>query len=315
MSKKQSRTQVGQSSSSANLIHPKYFSAWIVRFLMFLIAWLPLSAKKSLGKALGILSYKMMKGRASVGRKNLTACFPDKSKAEIEALLKQCMIEMATGAVEGPHAWWRNMKPHQDRVHVHGLENLTKYLDQGQGVLIMGGHFAAVDFIIPLLAGKVVDKYNLAYMYRPHDNPVIDQMIVNGRGRHGVTGFTKRNIKDMIQYIKDGGMCWYGCDQNFGRNADLFAPFFGVPAANISTPTWIASEANAAVVFMRMHRLPNNEYEFEISLAFEGFGQDAQKDCEAWNAELEKAILKKPAQYFWVHKRFKKRPEGMEKFY
>ena len=300
---------------SKDLLHPKYIGAWLMVLIMWLIAWLPLSSKQSLGKKLGSVLYRRMKARTRIGRKNLTACFPDKSPDEIEQLLEENMQQMTIGALEGPHAWWRDMKPHAKTVNVIGLEKLLAAQAKGNGVLIMGGHFAAVDFIIPLIAAKVTDRFHLAYMYRPHDNPVIDRMIVNGRNRHDVMGFTKRQLKDMIQFLKDGGMTWYGCDQNFSKSSDRFAPFFGVQAANISTPSWIAQESGAAVVFMRMHRLENGGYEFEISDELPDFGKDPQADCEAWNKELENAVRMRPSQYFWVHKRFKKRPPGEAPFY
>jgi KDO2-lipid IV(A) lauroyltransferase len=299
---------------SANLLKPKYWTAWLVVFIMWCIAWLPLTTKQTLGKKLGRVLYKKMGSRTKPGRKNLKACFPEKDDAEVEALLEENLEQMTIGALEAPHAWWRNMAPYAAKANVIGLDKLLAAQAKGNGVLIMGGHFAAVDFIIPLFAAKVVDKYELGYMYRPHNNPVIDRMIVNGRNRHGVTGFTKKQLKDMIQYLKNGGMTWYGCDQNFGKS-DLFAPFFGIQAANISTPSWIAKESGAAVVFMRMHRLEDGNYEFEFSDELPKFGDNPQADCEAWNAELEKAILHHPSQYFWVHKRFKKRPEGEPKFY
>lgn len=299
---------------TVNLLKPKYWGAWLVVFIMWCIAWLPLSTKQKLGKKIGRILYKKMASRTKPGRKNLKACFPEKSDEEVENLLEQNLEQMTIGALEAPHAWWRDMAPHAAKVNVIGLDRLLAAQAKGNGVLIMGGHFAAVDFIIPLFAAKVVNNYELGYMYRPHNNPVIDRMIVNGRNRHGVSGFTKKQLKDMIQYLKDGGMTWYGCDQNFGKS-DLFAPFFGIQAANISTPSWIAKESGAAVVFMRMHRLEDGNYEFEFSEELPKFGDNPQADCEAWNAELEKAILHHPSQYFWVHKRFKKRPEGEPKFY
>lgn len=255
-----------------------------------------------------------MKRRSKVGRINLRACFPDMSDAEISALLEENIIEITKGALEGPHAWWRDVSPQASQANVIGLENLLAAQAKGKGVLIIGGHFAAVDMILAIFADRVAREYELGYMYRPNDNPVIDRMITNGRHRHHVSGFTKRQLKDMVQYLKNGGMAWYGCDQNFSES-DLFAPFFGVLAANLSTPSWIVRESGAAVVFMRMHRLSDGRFEYEFSEELPPFGDDAQKDCEAWNAELEKAILKYPAQYLWVHKRFKKRPPGEESLY
>jgi len=297
------------------LLTPRYVGAWLVVLMLRLIAFLPLSTKQALGKRTGTLLYKKMKGRTRVGRKNLKACFPEMADADIERLLLENMQQMTMGAMEAPHAWWRDMQPHAEKARILGLDKLLAAQAKGNGVLIMGGHFAAVDFIIPLFAANVVEQYNLGYMYRPHNNPVIDRMIVNGRNRHGVVGFTKRQLKDMIGFLKDGGMTWYGCDQNFSKSSDRFVPFFGIAAANISTPSWIVQESGAAVVFMRMHRLDDGNFEFEFSDELPHFGQDPQADCEAWNKELEKAVAMRPAQYFWVHKRFKKRPAGEAAFY
>ncbi|MDK2776340.1 MAG: lysophospholipid acyltransferase family protein [Pseudomonadota bacterium] len=297
------------------LLKPRYWTAWLVVFLMWLSAWLPLSAKHRFGRWLGTVLKKRMPVRAATGRRNLTACFPEKSAAEIEQMLTENMQQMSMGALESSHAWWRDVSDIAARTRVIGLDHLLNAQAKGHGVLIMGGHFAAVDMILAVFADRVASDYELGYMYRPHDNPVIDRMIVNGRSRHGVRGFTKRQLKEMVSYIHNGGMAWYACDQHFRRASDRFAPFFGIQTANLSTPSWIARESGAAVVFMRMHRLPDGNFEYEFSPLPEGFGADPQQDCENWNRELEQAIRKYPAQYFWVHKRFKKRPPGEPEFY
>jgi len=306
--------KTAQVTLTVDLIKPRYWRSWLVVAAMWLSSWLPLSAKHYLGIHIGTLLKKRLKQRVKIGRINLQACFPEKTPAEIEDLLTENMQQMTMGAFESSHAWWRDMKEISASANVIGLDNLLKAQARGKGVLIMGGHFAAVDTILAIFADRVANDYPLGYMYRPHDNPVIDRMIVNGRGKHGVTGFTKRELKDMIEFLKNGGMTWYGCDQNF-KKSDLFVPFFGIQTANLSTPSWIARESGAAVVFMRMHRLTDGRFEYEFSEELPDFGNNPQKDCEAWNAELEKAVRQYPAQYFWVHKRFKKRPPGEPAFY
>ena len=301
-------------SFSPALLKPQYWPAWTIVFLMWLVSWIPLQRAQVLAEKLGPFLARKMKSRTRISRKNLQACFPHLSAAETEALIEQNMTEMCKGALEAPHAWWCDVSQVAANARVIGLDKLLNARAKGHGVLIMGGHFAAVDIILAIFADRIARDYPLGYMYRPHDNPVIDRMIVNGRNRHHVRGFTKRQLKDMVQYLSDGGMAWYGCDQNFSK-ADLFAPFFGVQAANLSAPSWIAKESGAAVVFMRMHRLADGNFEYEFSDELPDFGADPQKDCEAWNAQLEKAVSQYPAQYFWVHKRFKKRPPGMPDFY
>jgi len=298
--------------SKPSIFNLKYFSSHLMVFVLFLISQLSLKNKHRLGAWLGKLVYRNLKSRTKIARKNLTACFPEKSSEEIEKMVEDCFIQLSTGFIEGTHAWWRDMSQYKKDVVETGLENVLKAQEKGKGVLILGGHFAVVDFAIPLFASKVE---NLAYMYRPNNNPVIDHMIEKGRARSGVESFTKKQLKEMKTFMGNGGMVWYGCDQDFGKKAEVFAPFFGVQAANITTPSWIVKETGAAVIFMGMRRLEDGRYEIEFSEELPPFGFDDQQDAINWNQKLEEAVARYPTQYMWVHKRFKTRPEGEANFY
>lgn len=295
-----------------SIFNLKYLPSRLMVFTLYLISFLSLKNKHKLGSWIGKKCYKHANSRTKIARKNLTACFPEKPSAEIEAMVEDCFIQLATGFIEGTHAWWQDMKPFNDSVKVTGLEHVLAAQKKGKGVLILGGHFAVVDFAIPLFTSKVE---NIAYMYRPNNNPIIDRMIEKGRARSGAKSFTKKQLQDMRAFMNNGGMVWYGCDQDFGKKADVFVPFFGVDAANISTPSWIVKETGAAVIFMGMRRIGEEEYEIEFSPELPEFGHDNTADAKAWNQELEKAVRRYPTQYMWVHKRFKTRPEGQAKFY
>ena len=62
-------------------------------------------------------------------------------------------------------------------------------------------------------------------------------------------------------------------------------------------------------------RHPNGQYEIAFSPILENFGKDDQADAIVWNAYLEDAVRTHPDQYLWLHKRFKTRPEDLEKVY
>ncbi len=303
---------MNQENGSFNTSRLKYWPSHIIVFILFCISFLSLKNKLRLGRKLGLLAKNKMPSRAHIARTNLTACFPERSEQEIEGMVEDCFIQLTTGFIEGTHAWWQDMQPYKDSVKVTGLEHVLNAQKKGKGVLVLGGHFAVVDFAIPLFSSKVTD---LAYMYRPNDNPVINNMIEKGRARADVSSFTKRQLKEMQTFMSDGGMVWYGCDQDFGKKATVFTPFFNIPAANITTPSWIARETGCAVIFMGMRRIGEEKYEIEFSEELPTFGQDEQQDSLNWNKELEKAVSRYPTQYMWVHKRFKTRPEGEPNFY
>ena len=290
----------------------KYLPSRLIVTLLFSISFLSLKNKHRLGSWLGKLAKKKLTSRARVARKNIQACFPELSSQELEQMIEQCFIELTTGLIEGTHAWWQDMSQYKDSVKVTGLDNVLNAQKKGNGVLVLGGHFAVVDFAIPLFTSKVD---NISYMYRPNNNPIIDNMIETGRAKAGAIGFKKSELKEMQTFIQDGGVAWYGCDQDFGKKAYVFAPFFGIDAINITSPSWLARETGAAVIFMGMRRLGPEQYEIEFSAELPGFGEDEQQDAIDWNKQLEDAVRRYPAQYMWVHKRFKTRPAGEPAFY
>lgn len=301
-----------KNNNMPSILNLKYLPSRAMVFILYLVSFLTLKNKHRLGHWLGKKCYKHLHSRRKTAQKNLTACFPEKTKNEIESMVEDCFIQLATGFIEGTHAWWQDMQPFNETVKVTGLEHVLNAQKRGNGVLILGGHFAVVDFAIPLFTSKVE---NIAYMYRPNNNPIINQMIEKGRARSGAKSFTKKQLKEMCNFMSNGGMVWYGCDQDFGKKADIFTPFFGIQAANISTPSWIINETGAAAIFMGMRRIGEEAYEIEFSPELPIYGEDAVEDAKTWNQELEKAVRRYPTQYMWVHKRFKTRPIGEPNFY
>ncbi|WP_250656071.1 lysophospholipid acyltransferase family protein [Alkalimarinus coralli] len=293
--------------------HPALWPTWIVVFILFCISLLPLSTKLSLGEKLGKLLHKKLKSRAKVTRKNIAACFPELSDEEQARLIEDTFISCSKGFMETTHVWWRDVQPMVDNLTIIGHEHLLEAQKRGKGILLLSGHFTIFDLALPLIGSQL---HKPGYMYRPNDNPVIDRMIEKGRRRHcDIQGFSKRNLRGMIKYIKEGGSVWYAADQDFGRHSTEFVDFFGVNTACISAPSWIARETDASVLVVSQFRLPNGKYEIAFSPILENFGKDDAKDAQEWNAYLEAEIRRHPDQYLWLHKRFKTRKPGDDPIY
>ena len=132
-----------------------------------------------------------------------------------------------------------------------------------------------------------------------------------GRGRSNKYMLGKRDIKGLMKALKDGESCVYLPDQDYGRNRSLFVPFFGVKDAATTTGTLLfARQKNAVSIMLTPTRNEDGSgYTIEFSPVLENFPSgDDEKDLIRVNQELEKAIMKKPEQYMWLHRRFKTRP-------
>ncbi|MDX1757198.1 MAG: lysophospholipid acyltransferase family protein [Marinobacter sp.] len=295
------------------LWHPAYWPSWCVVFLLYALAKLPESIKRRWSQGLGRWLSQRLSSRARVVDANLRACMPELSDDERAALVESSFVSCTRGLFESLQCWWGDTDTWQEESRVEGMEHLQEAIDRNRGVLMIGGHYSILDLALPLV-GRHLTKPG--YMYRPNDNPVIDRMIEQGRRRHfNIRPFSKRQLKDMIGFLKQGGQVWYGCDQDFGRKTDVFAPFFGVDTGCISTPTYIARESGASVLCVSHVRMPCGRYRVAFSPILENFGDCPRQDALSWNGFIEETVRAYPDQYLWLHKRFKTRPAGAAAIY
>jgi KDO2-lipid IV(A) lauroyltransferase len=102
---------------------------------------------------------------------------------------------------------------------------------------------------------------------------------------------------------------------NFGASESIFVPFYGVDAATVPSLSRFSALGRARVVPV-VTRMTDKGYAVEILPAWTDFpSQDMHADTALMNMRLQSYIDAMPSQYFWVHKRFKTRPEGAPSVY
>jgi KDO2-lipid IV(A) lauroyltransferase len=101
-----------------------------------------------------------------------------------------------------------------------------------------------------------------------------------------------------------------------GRES-VFVPFFGIPAHTITGTRDLARLGNAAIIPFKHRRKPDGTgYEIELLPALEDFpSDDPVADTARINAVIEALVRHAPDEYLWIHRRFKRRPEGQPKVY
>ncbi|MBU4423637.1 MAG: lipid A biosynthesis acyltransferase, partial [Gammaproteobacteria bacterium] len=148
-------------------------------------------------------------------------------------------------------------------------------------------------------------------------DPAVDAWFMAGRQRFGDVRMLNRadGVKPIISNLRKGGLLYLLPDMDFGRNDSLFVPFYGVQAATVPSLPRFARLGRAKVIAM-VTRLTPTGYCAEISPAWPGYpSDDVATDTALMNANLQCYIDVSPGQYYWVHKRFKTRPEGEPSVY
>ncbi len=290
---------------------PRLWLKWFGLGVMVAGAWLPWPVQRGLGWCIGRLAPYLASSRRRAAEVNLALCFPEMGDAERQALMKDSFQALGVGLFEFARAWWGSIAPMRRDVVIEGLEHLQALRAQGRGVLMVSGHFMTLE-----MCGRLIcDHIELAGMYRRHRNPVFEWAVKRGRLRYASHMFTNDEIRGAVRHLKQGGFLWYAPDQDMRGKDTVFAPFFGVPAATITATHQLARLTGCAVVPF-FHRREGGRYILRVAPPLEDFPtQDAVADSTRINAQIEAMVREAPAQYLWIHRRFKRQPEGRSKWY
>jgi KDO2-lipid IV(A) lauroyltransferase len=287
---------------------PRYWPMWCGIVVMRVIVLLPQSVRMAIGRSLGRLIMRVAGDRRRVADRNLELCFPELDATARKILLRKHFESIGMGTIELGMSWWCNDKFFNEFVTVNGAEHLHAALEKGHGILILSGHFATTE-----VGGRALRHMlpPMAAMYRPSNNPLTDQIMRRCRGMSIAKLITKTGVRQLLKVLKANQPVWYAADQAYNRKGTVLVPFFDEPATTNTAISQIAKVSKTPVVPFFPFRIDDGKrYEIEILPALVDFpsGDDAA-DAVRINQLLEQQIRKAPEQYYWVHRRFKGRPE------
>lgn len=287
--------------------HPRALLVWLLIATGWCLARLPLAPLLRGGALLGRCAWRIGGRRRDITETNLRLCFPELDPSARAALGREVFRHAGIGIAETLSVWLnprRNLAP---RVCLEGADALRSAAQRG-GVLVIGGHFSALECVGPALASALP----MDVVYRRNRNAAWEWLQVRGRRRYFPNVIEREDTRSLIRALREGHIVWYAPDQDYGPKHSVFAPFFGTTAATLAATGRIVRLGGAAVFFASQHRdeVPGR---WTVRLApIEDYpGSNPVADATRINALLEQAIRIDPAQYLWLHRRFKTRPDGV----
>ncbi len=287
-------------------------------------AWLFNAVAVTLSLLLAALVWTFGVERRFVLLKNLELCFPHKDRLWRWSTGFAHMVLYIRTFLD--RAWLWQLPPEQirRRIAVTGIDNLESVRSVGEGqtpkpVILLAPHFLGLD------AGwsRLCLDIDMVTMYSNQKNPVLNDLLRNGRARLGNPVLLSRQegVRGIVRQLKAGRPLYYLPDMDFGERDAVFVPFFGITAATVTAVARLARMTGARVIFCptRWERvgLLGGRYTVQIQPALQA---DYPPDDDAVattriNHEIEMLIDGFEAQYLWTHKRFKTRPPGDAGFY
>lgn len=301
------------SAPPRQLWHPSLFPAWVGLGVLWLLHWLPLPLQAALGNALGWLLAMIPSKRRHIVSTNLGLCFPEVPETVRRNWLKQNFQASVRATLEHGMLWWSSEARLRRLIRIDNPEAARG--DGVRPVIWMAPHFVGLD-----MGGvRLTMDHAIASMYAPARNPVADKFMRHGRTRFSDIILIARHegIKSTLSAIKSGRPFYYLPDQDHGRLNAVFVPFFGVSAATVSALPRLAKLTNAQVIPVITRLLPGGRgYAVRFYPPWDNYPSDnLEADVARMNAFIEERIREMPAQYLWLHRRFKTRPAGEPSLY
>ncbi len=291
---------------------PRYWTTWIGFGILWCWLQLPLQGQLYLAKLISQLLYRIGKRRRQITTTNIQLCFPELSTAEQQQRVKQVFFENTFGLVETARTFWA------DHHELLALRQLTRFNDYPQvqqalahnkGIILIGAHYSTLD-----LGGVLFSLFaDITILYRPHNNALFDVFLKQARARWATDVFANSQMKSIVRALRQGRILWFPADQDYGLQQSVMAPFFGNPAATITTPARLAKLTGCSILVLGHHRLPDQQrYKLSIETLVQPPINDDIACAGMINAALEHQIRQFPAQYMWPHRRFKHQVDGKD---
>ena len=280
---------------------------------MWLMHFLPFRALVWIGNALGLLLYALAAERRRVAAINLRLCFPDMSDAQRARLLRDHFKMFGRGLIERTILWWSSGARICSLIRVEGMEHFDAV--KGKPVILLTPHFVGMD-----VGGSwISQQVDAISVYAKQKNRYLNDMLFKKRIRFGNQRIYSRQqgLRPIVKAMREGCPFFYLPDQDQTVKDGAFIPFFGVPAATMTSVPRLAAITGAAVVPCITRLLPGAAgYVLTFYPAWENYptGDDIA-DTRRMNEFIEQRVREMPEQYFWLHKRFKTRPPGEKRLY
>ncbi|HET7775713.1 MAG TPA: lipid A biosynthesis acyltransferase [Azospira sp.] len=278
--------------------------------LLWLCHFLPLPLLRALGALFGRILHLLGAERRRVTRTNLRLCFPELQEAERHRLARRHFIAFGQAFFDRALLWHASPARLKRLIRVEGRENLP---DDGIPTLVLAPHFVGLD------AGwtALTLERPMLSVYAQQKNKHFNAALYAGRLRFNAPQLLSRQdgMRKVVKALAGGRPFYYLPDMDFGPRDAIFVPFFGVPAATITGVARLAALGRARVVPCITRMTPAG-YTVRLLPAWERYPtDDVAADTRRVNAFIEEQARRMPEQYFWLHKRFKTRPEGEARFY
>lgn len=288
---------------------PSFWPTWLGFAFLWLMSVAPKTLRVALARRLGAAVMRRNAKRREIVHTNLAWCFPELGEAERERMARDYFRYYVQAILDTGLFWWGSERRFRRNIVLEGDEALADTLAAGRRVIIVTCHTPALDRGGVALSAD----YPFETFVKEARNPLLEWMSARRRTRFDGLVFPRSGgLRPVIRGLRQGCALYILTDEDLGPESSVFAPFFGIPRATLTTPSRIARMTGADVfTSLTYYDDAAGRYVVKLFPRLEAFPSgDDTADAIRLNGVLEQMIRQRPEQYMWSLRIFQTLPDG-----
>jgi Kdo2-lipid IVA lauroyltransferase/acyltransferase len=283
----------------------------LARLLGGVARWLGrrrLGTVQRVGRTLGRLAWALGRRDRRRAVEHLAVAFPELPADERCALARRSFLHLGTHLAETLHLAGIGCAEVERYVSVEGWERVEALRAAGRPVVILTGHCGNWELLAALINCRGLA---MEVVGRRLEEPGLQELLVGVRRRFGTETIERGeagSARRLLGTVRAGGALGVLIDQDI-RAESVFVPFFGRPAHTPVGPAKLALRLRAAVVPSFIERLPDGRHRAVFHPELE-LPADPTAATAAMTRAIEEQIRRVPEQWVWMHRRWRRQPEG-----
>jgi Kdo2-lipid IVA lauroyltransferase/acyltransferase len=298
----------------------RLFEFFLVVFCTLPIAIMPYRASLKVGEVLGMALYIFWGSRRKIAVRNLSEAVARGAlvlQSSPEAVIKQNFRNLGKSFVEVVKVYYGLGDHIVESVEIRGSENFMRAHEKGAGVIIITGHCGNWELNALALSAKLT---RINVVAREVDNSYLNRVVERTRKKYGNSVIYKKGaLKKILLALKNNEVVGILMDQSVLSSEGVMADFLGKKDYTMKTPAIIARKTGSPVVPLFIRRKKDGHViEIGEAVAPDGSEDGDQavfNDTVRFSGTIEEYIRKNPAEWLWIHRRWKRLAEqGIAEF-
>lgn len=294
----------------------EFAPVWLI---VQILGWAPLPAARAFAAAIFDAARLLTPRWRRTAQMNLALAFPDWSVERRASAVRQCYRNLGANLLALARLPRLTPGNISEWIRYDGFEHYEQSIAQGRGVIFLTAHLGVWELSA---AAHALYGHPMSLMVRPLDNPFLDRLIDARRRLFGNRTIRKKDsAKEVLSVLRDNGAVGILADQNAAGADGVFVDVFGRKASATKGVAQIAARTGAAVVpGFAVWDDAGCGYvlKFYPALALVDSADreaDLLENTQRCQAAIERAIRDYPGQWLWIHRRWKRQPDGQPAVY